>query len=354
MDTLLVALLAIACGAAAGLLLARHAHAPVAPAAAPEVLALRDELRSLGDRVASDTSVLTQRLEGIDTRMSRTQATMSATSTAGQDMVGKVFAALGDLSTATKTVADQAREFSALQDMLKAPKARGALGEAMLEELLRQVLPPQGFATQHGFKSGVVVDAVVKAGGKLVCIDSKFPLANYRRMCAAGNEPERRAGESAFAADVDRHIRDIARRYIVPDEGTFDFAVMYVPAEGLYGEILRLSHNKRPLFEVAIDARVVPMSPLSLYGYLQTILLGLKCLRIEEGAQKILDYTGRLQSDMDRFVGEYDTLGRHLNNARGKYEEGTKRLDRFRDKLERVIDFADDDEPLPTLEVVND
>jgi DNA recombination protein RmuC len=320
-----------------------------AEALATQVAAIREEMRRLGDRVVSDSGMLSARLEGIDSRMTQTQS-------ASTDLAQNIFATLGDVQRATTTVADQAREFTALQDLLRAPKARGGLGEAMLEELLRQVLPPQAYSTQHRFRSGTIVDAVVKAGGRLVCIDSKFPLSNYRLMCEATSDQERLEAERAFAADIDKHIRDIATRYIVPDEGTFDFAVMYVPAEGVYAEVLRLSHRRRPLFESAMETRVVPMSPLTMYGYLQTILFGLKCLRIEESAEEILNFCGRLGQDIERFASEYETLGKHLGNARTKYEEGARRLDRFRDRLERVVDLAEEgqEEPRPSLEVVGD
>ena len=316
---------------------------------AGELVRMREEMGRLSDRVSEDTTFLSQRLEGIDTRMTETQ-------TASSQLASNIFDTLGDVRRATSTVADQAKEFGALQDLLRAPKARGGLGEAMLEELLRQVLPPQSYACQHRFSSGVIVDAVVKAGGRLICIDSKFPLSNYRRMCEASDDVERVEAERAFAADVDRHIRDIGSRYIVPDENTLDFAVMYVPAEGVYAEILRLSHRRRSLFESAIESRVIPMSPLNMYGYLQTVLFGLKCLRIEESAEAILDFCGRLQQDFERFAVEYDTLGKHIGNARSKYEEGTRRLDRLRGKLERVVDLADDTDEgeRPSLEVVND
>ena len=315
-----------------------------------EVLtAVRSDVLALSQRIRQDSETVSLRLEGIDHRMTETQSSNNQLATS-------IFETLGDVRRATTSVADQAREFSALQDLLKAPKARGGIGEAMLEELLRQVLPPQAYECQHRFRSGATVDVVVKAGGRLVCIDSKFPLSNYRRMCDAADDIERADAERALAADVDRHIKDISSRYIVPDEDTFDFAVMYVPAEGVYGEILRLSHRKKPLFEMAIEARVVPMSPLTMYGYLQTILYGLKCLRIEKSAEAILDFCGRLQRDFERFESEYDTLGKHIGNAHSKYEEGARRLDRFRDKLDRAVDLAEDDDALapPSLEVVND
>ncbi len=346
METFLLVLMSLVVGAAAALLFVRRPV--VAPVGTPELEAMKEEVRHLTERVSAETSHLAQRLEGIDSRIVVTQA-------ANQDMAQGIFDTLGDVRSATVAVADQAKRFSSLEDLLRAPKARGGLGEAMLEELLRQVLPPQGYATQHRFSSGTVVDAIIRAGGRIICIDSKFPLSNYQRICNAANELERQDAERAFAADVDKHIRDISSRYIVPDEGTLDFAVMYVPAEGVYGEVLRLSHRRRALFEVAIEARVVPMSPLTMYGYLQTILFGLKCLQIEKNAEAILGFCGRLQHDVERFATEYDTLGRHLSNARTKYEEGTRRLDRFRDRLDRATDLADDPlEDPPALEVVGE
>jgi DNA recombination protein RmuC len=341
MEMILVGLLMAALGALAALLYVRTR--PVEASDAPDsIAALGEEVRALTERVATDSVYFSQRLEGIDTRMATgALATQSITD------------AIADVRRATETVAEQAKEFTALQDILRPPRPRGGVGEAMLEELLRQVLPPQAYATQHRFRSGMIVDAVVRAGGKLVCIDSKFPLSNYQRLCEATDAAGRTAAEREFAADVDRHIRAIAGRYIVPDEETFDFAVMYVPAEGVYGEILRLSHRKMPLFEAAIEARVVPMSPLTMYGYLQTVLFGLKCLRIEATAHEVLDYCGRLQQDIERFADEYDVLGRHLGNARLRYEEGTKRLARFRESMDRMIDLDEGDGPR-SLEAVNE
>ena len=344
MENALLVLLVTALAVAVAFYSGRARRSDPSEADRSDLAALRQEIRVLSHAMASNTSVVTQRLEGIDSRMLQTQVD-------GTRVVQDIFSTLGKVEEATSAVAEQAREFSSLQDLLKPPKARGGLGEAMLEELLRQVLPPQAYALQHRFRTGTIVDAVVRAGGKLVCIDSKFPLSNFRRMSDAVDDIERSAAQKAFASDVYGHIRDISMRYIIPDEETFDFAVMYVPAEGVYGEVLNLSAS---LFETAIDRRVVPMSPLTLYGYLQTVLFGLKCLRIESTAKEVLDYCERLQGDIHRFADEYETLGRHLGNARTKYEEGYRKLERFRDKLDRVVEF-DDEESGPTpLEAVGE
>jgi DNA recombination protein RmuC len=332
MESISLFVLALLAGAGLCALLLRGRPLRAPPPAEADV---RTEIRVLAERLHGETASVAQRVEGLDRRMSTAHDSSTR-------LASSIFDRLGAVDQATQTIAEQAREFVALQDLLRAPQARGGLGEAMLEELLRQVLPPQAYAMQHRFTSGVIVDAIVKAGDRIVCIDSKFPLANYNKMCEASGEIERAQAERDFVADVDRHIRDISTKYIVPDERTFDFAVMYVPAEGVYGEVLRLKHRKQPLFESAMDARVVPMSPLTLYGYLQTVLFGLKCLSIEKNAEAVLGHCGRLQQDIERFASEYETLGRHLGNARSKYEEGARRLDRFRDKLDGVVQLSDD------------
>ena len=335
-----VVLVAAGCAAILGVCWARRALSEA-------IAGGRDELRRLSDRMLADGARLTQRLDIIDGRMDRSELWAA-------DMTTSLFATLGDVRRHTEEVATQAREFGTLQDLLKAPAPRGGLGEAMLEELLRQVLPPQAFSCQHRFRTGVVVDAVVRMAERLVSIDSKFPLSNYRRICEAADDAGRTEAERAFAADVERHIKDIAGRYILPDEKTLDFAVMYVPAEGVYGKILRLSHRKRPLFETAIEARVVPMSPLNLYAFLQTVLFGLKCLSIEKSAEAILGHCGRLQRDVEVLAGDYDTLGRHIANARSKHEDGSRRLNRVRDKLDQMVGIAGDAEVGRALEAVND
>ena len=359
MESILVAVLAALAAAAVVFAVMRRDRAPaeVAPDQTQEQLAaLRDEIQRAVQTVRTDTDALSQRLEtrleGIDTRVNQT---INDTQGRSQALAQGIFDKLGEVSTATTNVAEQAKQFTLLQDLLKPPKARGGIGEAMLEQLLSQVLPKSHYSTQYRFASGLIVDAVVPLNDRLVCIDSKFPLANYERICDAHNEVQRTEAERAFAADVAKHIHDISSRYIVPDE-TFDFAFMYVPAEGVYGEVLRLSHRGKPLYEIAMEARVIPSSPLTMYVYLQTISYGLKCLSIEKNAERVLDFCGQLQQDMRRFSDEYDVLGKHLGNARNKYEEGSRKLDRVFDDLARTVELVDDDDNLnpPALEVVGE
>ncbi len=358
MELILVALLSALAAAALVFALVR-ARPPASTGSDPlqdQIVALRDELQRIGQTVRTDTDSLSQRietrLEGMDSRVSRT---LTDTHAASQELAKGIFETLGQVTSATQSVADQARQFTQLQDLLKPPKARGGLGETLLEQLLVQVLPRGTFKMQHRFSSGAIVDAVVTLDNRLVSIDSKFPLANYERMCDASTDGERSEAERAFASDVAKHIKDISTRYIVPDEDTFEFAMMYVPAEGVYGEVLRLTHRNVALMDIAMAARVMPLSPSTMYGYLQTVAFGLRCLSIEKNAEKVLDFCGQLQQDMRRFSDEYDVLGKHLGNARNKFEEGSRKLDRVFDDLARVSELADDDEDYPpALEVVGD
>jgi DNA recombination protein RmuC len=190
------------------------------------------------------------------------------------------------------------------------------------------------------------VDAVIRLGGKLVPVDSKFPLENFRKMVEVKAEEERRPLRKRFITDVKKHIDAIASKYILPDEGTYDFALMYIPAENVYYECIIKEDETReeaPLTEYSLKRRVIPVSPGCFYAYLQAILLGLKGFQIEENARLIMQNLARLQGDFQRFVGDFEVMGKHLMNAKGKYDESEKRLERFQDKLASI---AEDKSPI--------
>jgi DNA recombination protein RmuC len=252
-------------------------------------------------------------------------------------VVTEVHGQLGALGEATRRMEQVGRDVAGLEQILRAPKMRGGLGEILLERLLAEILPADSYRLQHGFRSGDKVDAAVVVAGRLVPVDSKFPLENFRRMLEEPGEEPRRQHRKAFLRDVRARVDEIARKYIVPDEGTFDFALMYVPAENVYYEvILRDEGGEDSLLGYALSRRVVPVSPNSFYAYLQVILLGLRGLRIEQNAREILGVLGRLQADAARLREHFDTLGRHITNAKNKYDETTTSLARLEGKLEDV------------------
>jgi DNA recombination protein RmuC len=236
------------------------------------------------------------------------------------------------------------RDISGLEQILRAPKVRGGLGEVLLERLLADILPADGYRMQHAFRSGDKVDAVVLVAGRLVPVDSKFPLENFRRLLEETDDDRRERARRAFVRDVKNRVDEVAKKYIVPDEGTFDFALMYIPAENVYYEaVLRddAGSAEDSLLGHALSRRVVPVSPNSFYAYLQVILLGLRGLRIEQNAREILGVLGRLSVDAGKFREQFDTLGRHLTNARNKHEEAGALLTRFEARLEDVAGRGD-------------
>ena len=254
-------------------------------------------------------------------------------------VIGDVQKNIGELSEASKQIFEVGKNIATLQEILQPPKLRGGLGEQFLGELLSQVLPPQFFTLQYMFSSGERVDAVVRLGEKIVPVDSKFPLDNFKRIIECKTEEERKASQKAFYRDVKRHIDDIASKYIVPNEGTYDFALMYIPAENVYYETITKDDSfgeEKGILNYALKKKVIPVSPNLFFAYLQVIVLGLKGLQIEKDAQKILALLASLKKDLGGFQEDFQLVGKHITNAMNKFEEARRRLDKFNFKLEQI------------------
>lgn len=253
-------------------------------------------------------------------------------------VVGTVQGGLGKLGEATQRVFDIAKDIAGLEQILKSPQVRGGLGETFLENLIAQMLPRDHYVLQHAFTTGDRVDAVIKIGDRLVPVDAKFPLENFRRMLEEPDEEKRRQLRRAFARDVRGRADEIAKKYILPDEGTFDFALMYIPAENVYYEIIVKDEvvEEECAAAYAIGRRVIPVSPNSFYAYLRVIVLGLRGLHIERDAREIQARLMRLRGDLEKFREAFEVLGKHLTNARSKYEESSAALNRVEAKLEGI------------------
>lgn len=253
-------------------------------------------------------------------------------------LMGEFQNRLGQLQESTRSMIRIGQDISSLQDILKAPKLRGILGEFFLEELLRQLLPQDRYTLQYGFRSGEKVDAVILLGQGMVPVDAKFPLENFKRVLQSSSEEDAQRSRKQFAQDVKKHIDQIATKYILPEEGTFDFALMYLPAENVYYETIVKEEGEegQTLSQYALNRKVIPVSPNSFYAYLQAIVLGLRGLRIENSAREILSCLAQLANDFKKFYEDFEKLGSHLNNSKTTYEKAQKRLDRFRDDLESV------------------
>jgi DNA recombination protein RmuC len=239
---------------------------------------------------------------------------------------------LGELNRATQQMMEVGKTITSLENLLRPPQLRGGMGETLLAELLSQILPGH-FELQHRFKSGERVDAVIRLGNRLAPVDAKFPLESFRRLAESKDQELARKEKKVFIRTLKAHVDAIAQKYILPDEGTYDFALMYIPAENVYYETVLRDEEGEGLYPYALQKRVIPVSPNSFYAYLQVIIHGLKGLHIEERAREIVDYLARLRADEERFRQDFETLGTHIENARKKYEDAQRKLVRFEDKL---------------------
>jgi DNA recombination protein RmuC len=312
-------------------------------------------LNAIMELVNKQLAVVNQQLlnsqKTVGERLDSTQKTIGERLDNAARVVGEVQKGLGSLSQATERVLEVGKDIATLQEILRAPKLRGGLGELFLGDLLSQILPVSNYKLQYEFKSGEKVDAAVILGQGIVPIDSKFPLENFRRIIEAQTDEEKKAARKKFVTDVKKHVDAIADKYILPDEGTFDFAIMYIPAENVYYEtIIRPeAGDENSISSYALERRVIPASPNSFYAYLQAIVLGLKGMRIEKNAQMILENIERLKGDLARFRTEFDTLGKHLTNAKQKYDDSDKRLVNFEDKLLASGAFSAESRKKPEL-----
>jgi len=256
-----------------------------------------------------------------------------------QEAILRVSSQLGKLDASTQRMVEIGEDVQSLQNILRSPKLRGNLGELFLADLLAQILPPRHFQLQYTFKGGETVDAVVLLKAGMVPVDAKFPLENFQRLTQAP-DTARRALRREFLRDVKKHVDAIADKYIRPDENTFPFALMYIPAENVYYEaILREEEDESgpSLFAYTLSRRVIPVSPNSFFAYLQTILLGLKGLKIEESAREILNHLDRLKQETEKFSEHFRLVGAHLDNARKKYDDADKQLGRVDEKLDVLL-----------------
>jgi DNA recombination protein RmuC len=275
-----------------------------------------------------------RRLEGLDSRLLSQQQNAGRAATELAEKLGK-------LDSTAVQLHERVGDLRRLEQALRPPKARGGFGELLLGNLLRDILPADAYALQHGFRSGERVDAVVKVD-KLIPIDAKFPLDNFERLVNADDDVERAAAQKLFTRDVKGHADAIAAKYIRPGEGTYDFAFMYVPAESVYYEVMCGSGD---CSAYAAAKHVFPVSPTTFHAYLQVIAMGLKGLQVEQHAKDVMAYTAGLAKDFERFRGKFDTLGKQLGFAQSNYAEGDRVLAKLEVDLERATEWQDALEP---------
>jgi DNA recombination protein RmuC len=291
-----------------------------------ELGALRE---AAGSQLADRNAEVDRRLEAMTSTLDRRLESTSKTA-------GEIHRQLGELGRANEEILARANDLKRLEQALRPPKARGGFGELLLANLLRDRLPPDAYELQYGFRSGERVDAVIKVD-RLVPVDAKFPLDNFERLAEAESEEHRVLAEKAFARDLKIHVDAIADKYIRPDEGTYDFALMYLPSEGVYYELV--CGKTGALLSYAHEKRIFPVSPTTFTSQLQVIALGLKGMQIEQRAHEVMAYCAQLENDFGRFRDDFQVVGKHLGHAQSKYSEAERRLDRFEGKLDRAADW---------------
>jgi len=298
--------------------------------------------------LADVTSQLGTRLDSINRQvteqLNQSARVMSDSSNAVSERIASVhttFAGLqkqvGEMTEQARQLSDLSKSVTAIEHVLRAPKMRGNFGEEQLETLLGLIFPRQQFVLQHRFSSGEIVDVLLRLPLGSVAIDAKFPLENFRRIAAAPTEEEKKSSRREFLRDVKRRVDEIAVRYIRPAEGTLSIALMYVPAENVYYETIIRDEAGEDLYHYCLTRRVVPVSPNSLYAYLETIMMGLKGLEVSQRADAILGEIESLRLELEKFSKAYDTIGQHIRNASSKLEEGTKLLTKVELRVESLV-----------------
>lgn len=224
------------------------------------------------------------------------------------------------------------RGMKELQEFLQSPKLRGNIGEQVLNDLLQQFLPAKSYSTQYSFKNGEKVDAVIKTSNGLIPIDAKFPISNFKKMMKEEVEATRKQYLRDFEKDVKKHISDISKKYILVSEGTLDYALMYVPSESVYYQIVKSTD----LYDFASSKRILIVSPMSFYAYLKAILMSFEGQKIEARAREILSLLQSLQKDYEKTDEALSVLNRHITNAYNAVGNVSKLFLVFGQKLDRT------------------
>lgn len=245
-------------------------------------------------------------------------------------IIAEVTEKLTKLDSTNKQVVGFAEQMKSLENILKNPKQRGILGEYFLETLLGNVLPPDQYKMQYKIDEGKIVDAAVMMRDQVIPIDAKFSLEKYNQLMETEDKERREALDKEFRMDVKNRI-DETSKYIMPDKGTTDFALMFIPAEGIYYNLLiykvgATGVNAKDLVEYAFEKKVMIVSPTSFFAYLQTILQGLKELKVEEQTKEIIKRVGELGRHMKAYDEHFAKLGKHLGTTVSMYNSAYKEL----------------------------
>jgi len=287
----------------------------------------------------------------LDNKMSETNKSIEEQFSKNIEIIKDITEKLTRLDETNKQVVNFADQLKKLEDVLTNPKQRGVLGEYYLETVLKNVLPPSTYQMQYEFKDGTKVDAVIFIRNKVIPIDSKFSLENYNRILEATSEEEKRRLEETFKNDLKLRIEETAK-YIRPEEGTMEFAFMFIPSEAIYYDLLvnkigAVKSNTRDLIQYAAgEKKVIIVSPTSFLAYLQTVLQGLKALEIEESAKEIKKRVEELARHLTSYESYMQKLGNHLGTTVSMYNSAYKELSKIDKDVYRISGKKIEVEPI--------
>lgn len=292
---------------------------------------LRKDISSLKEVQKNDNSlnILKQDIEAMKKRF---EEGIFSTQKEIQKSFEKTSESYARMQRELGTLQEIGSQMKGIQEFLQSPKLRGNLGEQVLKDLLEQILPKNHFNTQYKFRGGDIVDAILKTNQGIIAIDSKFPMENFRKMMEAG-ESEKEMFQREFRKDVKKHINDISKKYILPDEGTVDFAIMYVPSEAVYYEI---TVNQPEILEFGSQKKVYLTSPNTFYYFLKIIMVGLEGAKIEEVSKKILSALKSIQQESLKFGEELRVLNSHIQNAKSAADRVNIRYEKLTSKIENA------------------
>jgi DNA recombination protein RmuC len=309
-----------------------------------EIGRLAGQIAQMGAQIPNEVGVSLQQITGqVAERLSENARSLQKASADTGRLIADINLRLGELGRSSQEILALGQDIRGLQQIFQAPKIRGGLGEIALGALLQQIFPAEQFTLQYAFRDGQMVDAVLRLPGGMVPIDSKFPLAGFRQMLMSTAPEPRDRARRQFGREVRKHIDDIAGKYLRPSEGTLDFALMYIPAENVFYELI--AHDPETgeddISAYALKRRVIPVSPNSIYAYLQAIAYGLMGLKIEQRAREILKGLQQLNGDFGIFGESFKRAQRHLANAQSAFGEAAEQADRLGDKLQQFAGLAD-------------
>ena len=241
-------------------------------------------------------------------------------------VIGAVKQELGGMKEIGRSISD-------FQTFLKSPKLRGNLGEQILYDTLDQVFSTEQFIKQYKFKDGQMVDALLKTSAGHISIDSKFPMEAYRRFQEATNDKDEAIAHREFTNAVRKHIRDISSKYILPQEGTVNFAVIYIPSESVYYEVT-MQHEE--LNRYAQEQNVMVTSPNTFFNFLHVVMMGLERAKLQEQAKTIWEILKTVQKETEKFGEKMGVLNRHVTNAKNAMDTVTAEYTKLSSKVEQI------------------